>query len=144
MVSTHPLASKSSSPFNNPFVTVLKALIPIGIIITIMFLSFFNSLAKSRYLSFFPLSFSFILWSAGTAKSTILQVLFFLLITIRSGLLAEIRWSICMSKSHYYYYYYFTLLRVFTPMLADGYSLEFEKQQASSSHEDSSHYSTQS
>ena len=45
-----------------------------------------------------------ILWSAGTAKSTILQVLFFffffLLIIIRSGLLAEIRWSECMSKSH--------------------------------------------
>ena len=65
-----------------------------------MFHSFFNSLARSRYLSFFSHSFSFILWSAGTAKSTILQVLFFLLIIIRSGLLAEIRWSVCMSKSH--------------------------------------------
>ena len=65
-----------------------------------MFHSFFNSLARSRYLSFFLHSFSFILWSAGTAKSTILQVLFFLLIIIRSGLLAEIRWSVCMSKSH--------------------------------------------
>ena len=32
---------------------------------------FFNSLARSRYLSFFSHSFSFILWSAGTAKSTI-------------------------------------------------------------------------
>ena len=32
--------------------------------------------------------------------STILQVFFLLLITIRSGLLAEIRWSVCMSKSH--------------------------------------------
>ena len=52
-------------------------------------------------MSFFSHSFSFILWSAGTAKSTILQFLFFLLlIIIRSGLLAEIRWSVCMSKSH--------------------------------------------
>ena len=61
---------------------------------------FFNSLARSKYLSFFSHSFSFILWSAGTAKSTILQILFLfllLLIIIRSG---EIRWSICMSKSH--------------------------------------------
>ena len=53
-----------------------------------------------RYLSFFSLSFSFSLWSAGTAKSTILQVLFFsCLLTIRFGLLAEIRWSVCVSKS---------------------------------------------
>ena len=63
-------------------------------------------LARSRYLSFFSHSFSFILWSAGTAKSTILQVLsiylfiFYFLIIIRSGLLAEIRWSMCMLKSH--------------------------------------------
>ena len=47
-----------------------------------MFHSFFNSLARSRYLSFFSLSFRFILWSAGTAKLTILQILFFLLIII--------------------------------------------------------------
>ena len=52
------------------------------------------------YLSFFSLSFSFILWSAGTAKSTILQIIFFLFIITRSGHLAEIRWSVCMSKSH--------------------------------------------
>ena len=37
----------------------------------------FNSLARSSYLSFFSLSFSFTLWSAGTAKSPIRQVLFF-------------------------------------------------------------------
>ena len=56
-----------------------------------MFHSFFNSLARSRYLSLFRHSFSFIL-----------QILsfFFLLIIIRSGLLAEIRWSVCISKSH--------------------------------------------
>ena len=39
--------------------------------------SFFNPLARSRYLSLFLSSFSFILLSAGTAKSTIRQVLFF-------------------------------------------------------------------
>ena len=61
---------------------------------------FFNSQTRSRYLSFFSHSFSFILWSAGTAESTILQVLFFLLIIMRSGLLAEIRWFVCMSKSN--------------------------------------------
>ena len=54
-----------------------------------MFHSFFNSLARSRYLSFFSLSFSFILWSTGTAKPTILQVLFYLLSIIRSGLVCH-------------------------------------------------------
>ena len=96
MVSTRPLTSKSSSPFNNPLVTVPKAPITIGIIVTFMFHSFFNSLARSSYLSFFSYSFSCILWSAGTAKLRILQILFFfffffLLIINRSGLLAEIR-----------------------------------------------------
>ena len=77
MVSTRPPTSKSSSLFSNPLVTVPNAPITIGIIITCMFHSLFSSLAKSTYLSFFSHSFSFILWSAETAKSTILQVLFF-------------------------------------------------------------------
>ena len=101
IVSTRPRTSKPSRPFDNPLVIVPKTPITIGTIITFMFHSFFNSLARSRYLSFFSLSFRFILWSAGTAKSTILQILFFfLLIIIRSGLLAGIRWSVCMLKSH--------------------------------------------
>ena len=101
IVSIRPPTSKSSRPFNNPLVTVPNAPITIGTIITFMFHSFFNSLGRSRYLSFFSPSFRFILWSAGTAKSTILQILFLLLITMRSGLLAGIRWSVCMLKSHW-------------------------------------------
>ena len=77
MASTRPPTSKSSSPFSNLLITVPNAPITIGIIVTCMFHSFFNSLARSRYLSFFSHSFNFILWSARTAKSTILQVLFF-------------------------------------------------------------------
>ena len=77
IVSTRPPTSKSSRPFNNPLVIVPNAPITIDTIITYMFHSFFNSLARSRYLSFFSLSFRFILWSAETAKSTILQILFF-------------------------------------------------------------------
>ena len=144
MVSTRPPTSKSSSPFSNPLVTVPNAPITIGIIVICMFHNFFSSLARSRYLSFFSHSFSFILWSAGTEKSTILQVLFFffflLLIIIKSGLLAGIRWSVCILKSHrslcesfsrtgdglciyhllvwsnyyYYYYYYYLLLESFS------------------------------
>ena len=100
IVSTRPPTSKSSSSFNNPLVIEPKAPITIGTIVTFMLHSFFNSLARSRYLSFFSLSSRFILWSVGTAKSTLLQILFLLLIIIRSGLLAEIRWSVCILKSH--------------------------------------------
>ena len=78
MVSTRSPSSKSSRPFNNPLVIVTTAPITIGTIVAFMFHSFFNSIARSRYLSFFSLSFRFILWSAGTAKSSILQILFFL------------------------------------------------------------------
>ena len=128
MVSTRPPTSKSSRPFNNPLVTVPKASITISIIVTFMFHSFFNPLARSRYLSLFSHSFNFILWSAGIAKSTILQIFFFffffLLIIIRSGLLAEMRWSVCIWKSHRSlcvsfsrtdagYYYYYSLYVIF-------------------------------
>ena len=100
IVSTRLPTSKSSRLFYNPLVIMPNAPITIITIVTFMFHSFFNSLARSRYLSFFSLSFRFILWSAGTAKSTILQILFLLLIIMRSGLLAGIRWSVCMLKSH--------------------------------------------
>ena len=82
IVSARPLIPKSSSPLNNHLVTVPRALITICIIVTFMFHNFLNFLARSKYLSFFSLSFNFILWSLGTRKSTILQVLFFLLIII--------------------------------------------------------------
>ena len=55
IVSTRPLTSKSSRPFNNPLVIVLNVPITVGTIVTFMF----NSLARSRYLSFFSLSFRF-------------------------------------------------------------------------------------
>ena len=53
IVATRPPTSKSSRPFNNPLVCVPKATITIGTIVTFMFHSFFNSLARSRYLTFF-------------------------------------------------------------------------------------------
>ena len=43
MVFTGPLISLSSSPCTNTFVTVLKVTITIGVIVTFMFHSFFNS-----------------------------------------------------------------------------------------------------
>ena len=98
MTSTRPSIFKPSSPCINSLVTVPRAPIIIGITVTLMFHSFFNPLARSSYLYFFSFSFNFTLWSAGTAKSTIL-FFFFLLIITRSGRLAEIRWSVCISKT---------------------------------------------
>ena len=60
---------------------------------------FFDSQARSRNLSLFLHSFNFTLWSAGRAKSTILQILSFLVIIIRSGGLTEIKWFTGISKS---------------------------------------------
>ena len=48
MVSTHPLISKSSSPFNNPLVTIPKAPITIGIILTLKIYINWNILIKTR------------------------------------------------------------------------------------------------
>ena len=115
MVSTRPLTSKSSRPFNNTLVTVPKVPITIGIIVILMFHSFFNFLARSRYLSLFSHSFSFIQQSRQFCRFS-----FLLLIIIRSGLLAEIRWSVCMSKSHIF----IIIIEIFTLAFADGLSLE--------------------
>ena len=49
IVFTRPPTSKSSRPFNNPFVIVPKAPTTIGTIVTFMFHSFFNPLARWRY-----------------------------------------------------------------------------------------------
>ena len=100
MVSPDPLISKSPRPSTNPLVTVRNTPITIGIIVTFRFQNFFCSLARSKYLSLFSLSFNCTMWSGGTAKSTIRRVIFFLLLTItRSSHLAEITWSVCISKS---------------------------------------------
>ena len=90
IVSTRSPISKSSGPFNNPLVIVPNAPITIGTIVTFVFHSFFNSLARSRYLSFFSLSFRFILWSTGTAKSTILQILFLFFCWLLWGLVLSL------------------------------------------------------
>ena len=55
MFPTRPVISKSSSPYTNLFVTVPRAPITIGIIVTFMFHSFSNPFARSGVLiSLFP------------------------------------------------------------------------------------------
>ena len=60
IVSTRPVTSKSSSPSINSLMTVPRAPIIIGIIVAFMYHSFFSSLVRSKYLSFFTLSI--LLW----------------------------------------------------------------------------------
>ena len=100
MVSTRPPTSKSSRPFNNPLVALPKVPITSSMIVTFMFHSFFNSLRRSRYLSLFSHSFRYSVVSRDSKVDNFANFLFFLLIIIRSGLLAEIRLSVCVSKSH--------------------------------------------
>ena len=108
MVSTRPPTSKFSSPFCNPLVTVLNAPITIGIIVTFMFHSFFQFPSKVEVLI---LLFTFFQFYSVVSRDSIVDYLasslffffffiFLLLIIIRSGLLVEIRWSVCMSKSY--------------------------------------------
>ena len=103
MVSTRPPTSKSSSSFNNPLVTMPKAPITIGIIVTFMFHSFFQFSSKVEVLIFLFTFFQF--YSVVSRDRKVdnfadFLFFFFLLIIIRSGLLVEIRWSVCISKSH--------------------------------------------
>ena len=85
------------SLFIYPLVTVPSMLIAIGITVTFMFHSFFSSLARSRYLSLFSLSFSFIVSQSGKVYYS--AGFFFLMTITKSGCLAEIKWSVCISKS---------------------------------------------
>ena len=75
MVSILLLIPRFSKLFSNLFGTVPSAPTTIGITFTLIFHSFFNSLAMS--LSIFSFSFSFTLWYAGTANSTSWHVVFF-------------------------------------------------------------------
>ena len=72
MVSTRPPTSKSPRPFNNPLVTVPNAPITIGIIVSFMFHSFFNSIARLIIILLFWeffLSAFFFFWSLSNSKS---------------------------------------------------------------------------
>ena len=85
--STRPLIFKSASLFNNPSVTVPRAQITIGINVTFMYLSFFNSLARSRY----PFHFLSILLCVQPRQQ-----------------------SPQFCKFYYHYYYYYLLLENFS------------------------------
>ena len=97
-VSILPRIFCSSILFSKLFWIVPKSRIMISITVNCIFLEFFCSLARYRYLPIFSLSFIFTLSSAGTVKSTSWQVLFFLLINARFDFLVGIWWSDRISK----------------------------------------------
>ena len=105
MVSARALISKYSTPCTKPLVIVPSEPVTIGITVTFMFHGIFSSLARSRCLPLFSLSFSFTPWAAGTAKLPIRQVLFFLLTTWEFFFTPALNYvfsqeSECDSKSH--------------------------------------------
>ena len=92
MVPARPPISNSSSPLIKTLEIVLSESITFDIPTTFIFRSFFFSFVAWSSIN---LSFRFLwLWSPGTPKLTILQVLLFF-----SGLLVKIRWSVSISEN---------------------------------------------
>ena len=118
VVSTRPPTSKSSSLFNYPFVTVSKAPITIGIIVTFRFF-LFPEQDPGTYPSFHILLVLFCGQSGQQSRRFCKFSFFFLLIIIWSG---------------------FTPCKLFTPALAEGFSLTGVR--VTSSLQNSSHYSS--
>ena len=79
MASIHPLINHSFSLLSNPLETVLNLPFTAKINVTFMLHNFLSSLARCKYL---PL-FSFLSLSMWTAKSSLRQYLFFLLVITR-------------------------------------------------------------
>ena len=94
IVSTRTPTIKFSSPLSNPLVTVPITPVTIGIIVTYMFHSFFFQFPSKGSL------FQFYYVVSRDSKVHNFASFLFLLIIIRAGVLAEIRWSVFMSKSH--------------------------------------------
>ena len=98
MVSTCPLISTSSSPSTCPLVTVPRSPITIGITVTLMFHIFSIPKQAGTYPSFHFLSI-LLCSQPGQQSPQFDKFYLFLLLIIRPGRLAEIRWSVCIPKS---------------------------------------------
>ena len=98
-VSTRPVISKSSSRCTNPLVTVPRTPITIGIIVTFMFPQFFQFPSKVlvHILLFTFFQFRSVVRRDSKVHNSASPL--FLLIKLRSGRLAEISWSVYISKS---------------------------------------------
>ena len=128
MVSTRPFISNSSSSFINPLVTIT-------IDINVTFHSFFFQFSRKIQVFIFLFTFFqfYFVVSLDNKVHNFASSLFFVWIILRSGRLAEIRWSVCTLK--------FQMSLCVTPEQADGLLLELERHHVSSSLLDSSQYS---
>ena len=103
MVSTRLPNSKSSCHFDNLLVTVPNAPITIGIIVTWMCSTVFFSIPlqdRGTYPSTHVLSVLFCGQPRQQSRQFCKFSFFCCWLLLRSGVLAEIRWSVSMSKSH--------------------------------------------
>ena len=97
IVSTRRSTSKSSSPLNNPLVTVLNAPITIGIFVTFMFHSFFQFSRKAEVLILFFTFFQlYSVVSRDSKVDSFANSLFFVVVDY---------YNIRSSGRDYYYYY---------------------------------------
>ena len=99
MVSTRPSTSKSSSPFNNPLVTVPNEPITIGIISTCMFHNFFQFPSKVEVLILLFTFFHF--YSVVSSDSEV----------------DNFACSFFVDYYYYYYYYEFFMLALVDSLL---------------------------
>ena len=100
MDSAPPSISNASSLLTKHFEIFSSAPITVGFNVTVILHDLFNFLAKSKWLLPFSFSFTLTMLSAETTKSDyLISSLFFLLKILRSSHPADIRWSICISKS---------------------------------------------
>ena len=108
MVSIRTLISKSFNPFNNPSVTVPRAPITIGIIVTFMLHSTFQFPSKVEVLIRLLFPFDFTLWSTGTAKIhdfayslfCWLSLLSSLLLLLLLSLITHIHYECACARAH--------------------------------------------
>ena len=93
MVSTRPPTTKSFRPFNNPLVTVPKAHITIGTMVTFMCHIFFQFFSKVEVLILLFTFFQFysVVNRDSKVDNFVNSLFYFSSIIIRSGLLAEIK-----------------------------------------------------
>ena len=119
MVLTRPLISKSSRNFYIPSVTLQKASITIGTKITLWTTVFFQFPRKVKEYVLIFIFFQFYSMVTRVIKVQNFASSLFFVDDNQPGLLAKIRWSVCMSKSHYYYYY-FTTCKFLTPASTGG------------------------
>ena len=98
MVSVCTLTYKSSSSFTNSLGIVPSTSITIGIGVTLFHRFLKNSLARSRYVFLFLLSFYSVICQDSKVHYSVVPPPLSLLIITKSGHLG-IRWSVCISKS---------------------------------------------